>query len=182
MHSGQHFTFQGEGDQMPGMELAGDVIIILTEKRHDRFARRGNHLLLTYELTLSEALCGFALVIEHLDGRQLVIQPARGQVVSPNCMWQVDGEGMVVQGSAAERGHLLIRFQVEFPQRISDTDAEVLSQLFGRRPQPLVAADSVECWLKPAETGLFDRSAAAQIGDVVSTALDSRKAAACAHQ
>eukprot|EP01065_Artemidia_motanka_P033658 TRINITY_DN4067_c4_g1_i1.p1 TRINITY_DN4067_c4_g1~~TRINITY_DN4067_c4_g1_i1.p1 ORF type:complete len:420 (+),score=96.29 TRINITY_DN4067_c4_g1_i1:80-1261(+) len=181
MHGGQHFTFQGEGDQMPGGELAGDIIIILTEKRHSRFARKGDHLLVTCELSLTEALCGFVMVVAHLDGRQLVVQPARGQVTSPNQLWQVEGEGMVVHRSGgAERGHMIIQFTVDYPQRVSEVDADALCQMLGRRPQPLVTADAVECWLKPAESGLLDRPTTTQAD--ASGVFDAGKTAVCAHQ
>ncbi len=66
----------------PGIE-AGDVIIVLQEKEHEMFQRRGNDLFCTYNLGLTEALCGFEFTIKHLDARDLVIKNPQGQVIEP---------------------------------------------------------------------------------------------------
>lgn len=43
MSHGSRITLKGEGDQEPGQE-AGDVVILLQEKRHHTFVRRGTDL------------------------------------------------------------------------------------------------------------------------------------------
>jgi len=180
MQSGEHFAFQGEGDHKLGCELPGDVIVILSEKRHPRFVRQGDHLLYTHELSLVEALCGFVMVVEHLDGRQLCIQPALGQVISPNQLWQVEGEGMVVPGTGgAERGHLLLQFRVDFPARLSEANAQQICQILGQRPRPMVSADCVKCWLRPTELGALDHSAPVEQAGGGGL---SRRSGECAHQ
>ena len=70
------FSFQ------PGVE-AGDVIIVLQEKEHDTFTRKGSDLFCTYNIGLTEALCGFEFTMKQLDGRDLVIKNAQGQVIQP---------------------------------------------------------------------------------------------------
>lgn len=66
----------------PGLE-AGDVIIVLQQKYHDKFQRSSDDLVMTHTITLTEALCGFSLVVKHLDGRDLLITHSRGQVIKP---------------------------------------------------------------------------------------------------
>lgn len=85
MRDEQKITFRGEGDQMPGME-PGDVIIVLQEKPHDTFVREGTDLYVKRTITLTEALCGFTLVLPHLDGRNLVISNSPGQVLGPGML------------------------------------------------------------------------------------------------
>ena len=82
MQNGQKLPFRGEGDQQPGVE-PGDVIIVIQEKEHDTFTRRGNDLICTYNLGLVEALCGLEFTIKALDGRILVIRNERGHVIEP---------------------------------------------------------------------------------------------------
>ena len=77
MRDGQQIRFAGEGDQEPSME-AGDIIIVLDEKEHAVFQRRKMDLIMLMEITLSEALCGFAKTIETLDKRILVINSYPG--------------------------------------------------------------------------------------------------------
>ena len=66
----------------PGVE-AGDVIIVLQEKEHDTFTRKGTDLFCTYNIGLTEALCGFEFTMKQLDGRDLVIKNPPGQVIQP---------------------------------------------------------------------------------------------------
>lgn len=86
MKDGQKILFRGEGDQQvnlhcnhstsmynqptwkkclwqPGVE-AGDVVIILQQKPHEKFKRQGDDLCVMHTITLTEALCGFCYVLK----------------------------------------------------------------------------------------------------------------------
>ena len=77
MKDGENIRFTGEGDQEPGVE-PGDIVIVLDEKPHDVFKRRDLDLVMTLELDLVEALCGFQRTITTLDKRTLVISTIPG--------------------------------------------------------------------------------------------------------
>ena len=77
MTDGQQLKFTGEGDQEPGLE-AGDIVIVLDEKEHGQFKRRDQDLLMSVNIELVEALCGFKRTVETLDKRTLVIQSFPG--------------------------------------------------------------------------------------------------------
>lgn len=77
MRDGQRITFHGEGDQEPGLE-PGDVIIVLDQKEHAVFQRRGDDLIMRMNLKLVEALCGFKKTVETLDDRVLVVSTRPG--------------------------------------------------------------------------------------------------------
>ena len=77
MKDGENIRFTGEGDQEPGVE-PGDIVIVLDEKPHDVFKRRDLDLVMTLELDLVEALCGFQRTITTLDKRTLVISTMPG--------------------------------------------------------------------------------------------------------
>ena len=77
MKDGQQIRFSGEGDQVPDLE-PGDVVIVLDEKEHNVFRRKGIDLFVQQEITLSEALCGFQHPIQTLDSRTLVITSLPG--------------------------------------------------------------------------------------------------------
>ena len=80
MKGGQTITFHGESDQAPGVE-AGDVIIVIEEKPHERFERKGNDLETTMEIDLLTALAGGQFGIRHLDDRALVVNIIPGDVI-----------------------------------------------------------------------------------------------------
>ena len=66
----------------PGVE-PGDVILVLQQKDHELFTRQGDDLFMTKKLHLAEALCGFHMVIKHLDKRNLIVKYPAGQVIEP---------------------------------------------------------------------------------------------------
>lgn len=54
-------SFPGAADEVPGMEQAGDVNFIIQEKEHALFKRKGADLLVTKDISLNQALCGFSV-------------------------------------------------------------------------------------------------------------------------
>jgi DnaJ family protein A protein 2 len=75
--NGEKYTIHGEGDEVPDAE-AGDVIVILEEKKHKLFKRKGADLFMEKEITLLEALTGVDFVLTHLDGRKVRIRNNAG--------------------------------------------------------------------------------------------------------
>lgn len=60
MKHNQKVSFRGMADEVPGVE-AGDVNFIVQEKDHELFKRKGADLLVTKEVSLNQALCGFSV-------------------------------------------------------------------------------------------------------------------------
>ncbi|XP_023225961.1 dnaJ homolog subfamily A member 2-like [Centruroides sculpturatus] len=115
MREGEKIYFRGEGDQQPSVE-AGDVIIVLQQKPHEVFQREGNDLFMTHKVNLTEALCGFNIVIQHLDGRDIVMKNPPGDVIEPGTVKGVVGEGMPIYRNPFEKGNLYVKFDVQFPE------------------------------------------------------------------
>lgn len=93
MVDGQKITFSGEGDQAPGI-IPGDIVIIIEEKPHDFFTRKGTDLFCTVKLDLQTALCGGQFHIKHLDDRTLVVNILPGEVIKPGMIKAITHEGM----------------------------------------------------------------------------------------
>lgn len=139
MKDGQKLVFHGEGDQEPDLE-PGDVIIVLDQKDHSVFQRRGNDLVMKMKIQLTEALCGFKKTIETLDDRVLLIssKPGKlgllgacacvcvelhyilsitfhlptGEVIKHGDIKCIVNEGMPIYKSPLEKGSLIIQFLV----------------------------------------------------------------------
>lgn len=134
MKNGQRIVFEGKGDVMPGA-LPGDVVLVLEEKEHDTFQRRGSDLIMKKEITLYEALAGVHMVINHLDGHKVVIKSKAGQVISPDLTREVPGEGMPIYGHTQIKGVLFIQFDVKFPTKVDLSDG-MRKVLAGILPAP----------------------------------------------
>jgi DnaJ family protein A protein 1 len=114
MRDGQKITFNGQGDQEPGVP-PGDVIIILEETSHPVFTRKGPHLIMQMDLELVEALCGCTKWIETLDKRSLLFTLLPGEVIKHQDRRVIHGEGMPQYKNPFEKGDLIITFNVKFP-------------------------------------------------------------------
>jgi DnaJ family protein A protein 2 len=148
MKKGDFVAFRGDGDQVPGVRLAGDIIIVLDLKHHPVFTRKGDHLYIEQTISLTQALTGFTLNITHLDGRTLSIRPPQNTCIDPDHLWAISREGMpVAKTGGSERGMLVIKFKVQFPQTLSDDDSRQLRKVLGAPPSPATPPDAEEVYL-----------------------------------
>eukprot|EP00697_Spironema_sp_BW2_P007887 gnl/Spiro4/22316_TR10988_c0_g1_i1.p1 gnl/Spiro4/22316_TR10988_c0_g1~~gnl/Spiro4/22316_TR10988_c0_g1_i1.p1 ORF type:complete len:416 (+),score=81.79 gnl/Spiro4/22316_TR10988_c0_g1_i1:73-1320(+) len=133
MQDEQSIRFEGEADHRPGI-LPGDVVIILKTTPHEKFKRTGNDLHMEHPLTLVEALCGTQFIITHLDGRKLLIDIPAGSVVKPGQIRSVVGEGFPTWKRPYEKGSLMIKFDVQFPDTIPPAFIQNLERVLPARP------------------------------------------------
>lgn len=136
MSDNERIVFRGEGDQKPGIE-AGDVNIILNLQPHEKFERRGSDLFMKHEISLTESLCGFTMVLNHLDKRQLIVRSSPGEVIIPGHVKGIRNEGMPTHRNPFEKGYLYIKFDVKFPENHFATPEKLLAleALLPPRPQ-----------------------------------------------
>jgi DnaJ family protein A protein 2 len=126
MRGGQKITFSGEGDQAPGI-IPGDIIIQVDEKPHPHFTRQGDDLIFNAKINLLTALAGGEFPVPHLDERILKVSVIPGEAIKPGMVKVVPNEGMPLQ-RVDNKGHLFIKFEVEFPQA-NWTDPETIMKL-----------------------------------------------------
>lgn len=124
--AGTKITFPGEGDQEAGAQAA-DIIFVLEERPHDAFVRKGNDLLYTAVVSLSDALTGVAVQINTLDSRILSIPIA--EIIHPGFQKVVPGEGMPLSKAPQQRGDLIISFKVDFPRDLSIAQKKELRKI-----------------------------------------------------
>lgn len=117
--NGEKFTIHGEADEMPDAE-AGDVIVQIIEKPNKELKRKGADLLMEKEISLLEALTGVDFIFKHLDGRKIRIKNDPGQVVKPEMLMSIMGQGMPFFKKSYEFGNLFVRFTIKFPVNMND--------------------------------------------------------------
>nr|CAG4644044.1 EOG090X07WF [Lepidurus arcticus] len=113
MEDGQEQRFTAEGE--PHVEgEPGDLRIKIQPLPHDRFERRGDDLYTNVTISLVDALTGFEIDIEHLDGHKVHI--VRDKVTWPGARIRKKGEGMPNYSNNNLFGILYITFDVAFPK------------------------------------------------------------------
>ncbi|XP_053713392.1 dnaJ homolog subfamily A member 1 [Synchiropus splendidus] len=115
MRDGQKIVFHGEGDQEPGLE-PGDIIFVLDLREHPQFTRNRDDLMMSMELQLVEALCGFQKPVQTLDNRTLLVTSHPGDLIKPGDTKCIVNEGMPKHRHPFEKGRLIITFTVVFPK------------------------------------------------------------------
>lgn len=145
MKHGQKIVFSGEGDQAPGL-IAGDVVIVLEQKEHPTFKRDDqNNLIMEKEITLVEALCGFTFVVNHLDGRKLLVNSDPARCIKPGDLKEISNEGMPTYKRPYDKGALIIRFSVKFPDSVAPEQARALEAVLPPPPPlPRLSMTDVE--------------------------------------
>jgi len=135
--------------------VSGDIIIVFDQKHHAFFSRKGDHLYVEQTISLSQALTGFSLNVTHLDGRVLTVRPPQNTCIDPDHLWSVSREGMpIAKTGGSERGMLVIKFKVQFPQTLSDDDSRALRRVLGAPVEAASPPDAEEVYLSKTTVDL----------------------------
>jgi len=130
--AGTKFRFKGDGNEREGAEPQ-DLVFVLEEIPHERLKRDGNDLITTEKITLLEALTGGTTrQVPVPDGRRPSVKTPAG-VVKPGSETRVAGYGMPIrkQGQAKQNGDLIVKWEVEFPDRLTTSQQEGLKKELG---------------------------------------------------
>jgi len=129
--AGTKVTFAKEGDRTPGKTPA-DIAFIIRDKAHPIFKREDSNIIYTHKLSLKEALCGTLVNVPLLSGQKKAIN-CMDEVIKPATTKRIQGEGLPYPKEPSRKGDLLIRFEIAFPDRISQNSKEILSDILGKR-------------------------------------------------
>lgn len=104
-------------------------MFVIDEKPHDIYKRDGNDLIMNHKVSLAEALGGTTVNFTTLDGRNLSIPVT--DIVSPGYELLVAREGMPIVKEPGNRGDLKIKFEVNFPTRLTHEQRAALRHALG---------------------------------------------------
>lgn len=108
-------------------ELIGDIKLVVKIENTTQFKRSGLDLIFTKQITLKEALCGFAFEITHINGKKLnMTNQSNMTIIVPNTKKIVPNLGMVRDNQV---GSLIIVFDIEFPKSLSEEQTKHLSEI-----------------------------------------------------
>lgn len=128
--AGTKITFAREGDQIPG-KIPADIAFVIRDKPHPLFKREGSNIVYTYKVPLREALCGTVAQIPTLDGKKVGLQML-DEVIKPTTVKRLQGYGLPFPKDPSRKGDLIIKFEVLFPDRLSQSTKDILYDVLGR--------------------------------------------------
>ncbi|KAL2833106.1 DnaJ domain protein Psi [Aspergillus pseudoustus] len=126
LRTGSKIKYRGVGDQEEGGRQ--DVHLIVTEKEHPSFKRHGDDLITTVDLSLKEALTDWERIVRTIDGKSIRVK-SRTAITQPGHEEKFPGLGMTISKKPSERGNLIVRANVRFPETLSASAKEVLKDI-----------------------------------------------------
>ena len=92
----------------------------------------------SHKVSLRDALCGTVVQVPLLQRDKSV--PAKSvnlnlkdDVIKPTTVRRIQGEGLPFPKDPNRRGDLLVKFDIQFPDRISSSSKDVLFDVLSRR-------------------------------------------------
>ncbi len=98
-------------------EIYSNLKITFLLVKHPKFTREGLNLIYQHSITLKDALCGFVINIEHLNGKAYTINNKKGNIIHPNYYKELEQLGMT---KFNKTGFLKIIFNIEFPNKLTE--------------------------------------------------------------
>lgn len=119
--------FEEVADEQIGHK-AGDLVFIVETLPHPDFSRRNDDLHMDMDISLVDALSGFDISFQHLDGHE--IRAKRDGVTPPGDVLKLVKEGMPRRGSGGKTfGSLYIRFSVVFPKSLTPKQVAAVQEI-----------------------------------------------------
>ena len=95
--------------------------------------RIGDNLILKKSILLSEALCGLSIVLEHLNGNNILIEYEK--VIHPDTSLSIENLGFLNKNTG-KRGKLIIEFDIVFPKNLNEQRTLLIQKILPKRKEP----------------------------------------------
>jgi molecular chaperone DnaJ len=115
---------RGEPSPTPGGP-SGDLYVVVRSLPDARFEREGRNLWRVERVGIADAVLGADLEVATLDGKVTLAVPAGTQ---PGTVLRLRGKGLPAFGGG-RRGDLLVRVEVEVPERVSAEERALYERL-----------------------------------------------------
>lgn len=130
----QVLRFPGEG-HIRFAKSQGDLLVKLVIKSHPKFKRVGDDIIYSHKVPLADALKSMPVHFTNIDGE--MIEVAIDEVISPQSEKIIPGKGMPVLNDDPlgpikrnfKRGALKIKFDIEFPNKLSETQRKDITAI-----------------------------------------------------
>jgi molecular chaperone DnaJ len=122
---GNYINVPGKGDAGRNGGPAGDLIVLIQEKKHEFFQRHGIDLICDIDITFSDAALGTSKMVETIDGKVSLKVPSGTQSEK---IFRLKGKGLPSL-HGREIGDQLVRVHVKTPEKLSKEAKVLLEKL-----------------------------------------------------
>lgn len=126
---GQTIRLAGRGAPGRNGGPAGDLLVEIHVRPHDRFGRSGNNLTVTVPITFAEAALGGEIDVPTLDGSAVTLRLKPG--TQSGSRHRVKGKGIhtTSRRGGDEHGDLIVTVEVDVPRQLNDEQRAAVEKL-----------------------------------------------------
>ncbi len=124
-YSGLKLRVPGEGEEGEGGGPPGDLYVVIKEKKHDIFERRGDDLVSEVAISFVQASLGDEIEIDTLYGKEKLRIPEGTQ---SGTVFRIKGKGMPNIRQRWKKGDLLVNIKVLTPTRLTSRQKKLLRE------------------------------------------------------
>ena len=128
IQNGYCFEFKEVGDEYPGNQK-GNLIVEIVIEKDKNFIREGANLIHDVKISFVQALTGVKIYLNHLNGRKILIQSRKGEVIKPKTRKCISYLGMPYYENTNIYGDLIIRFEIDLPDYIENKKTKDLTEV-----------------------------------------------------
>ncbi len=144
--NGNYITLRGQGNAGRRGGPAGDLIVLIEEKEHDKFDREGNNIYYNLNLSIPDAVLGTEVQVPTLKGKaKLKIDPG----TQPGKLLRMRGKGIVGLNNSGT-GDQLLRVNVYMPSELTNEEKKAMESF--RESENFDAVN-----MKEQEKGFFSK-------------------------
>lgn len=126
IEDGQRLKLKGKGSAKGRSRTRGDLFLTVRIDMPDEYERKGNNLYYDHPVDLYTAVLGGDTVVNTLNGKAKINIPAG---TSSGKLFRLSGLGMPEFRKPSKKGDLLVRLQIEVPEKLSDEEKELFRQM-----------------------------------------------------
>ncbi len=104
----------------------GDVKVFINIINNTEFTRAGLDLIIKKNISLKDSLCGFNFDLNHINGKTYKFNNSKGNIICDDYKKSIPKLGFKRDGHC---GNLIISFNVEFPESLTDDQIMKLSDI-----------------------------------------------------
>jgi molecular chaperone DnaJ len=125
---GQTIRLKGRGGPGRNGGPAGDLLVEVSVRPHERFTRSGSNLLVTVPVTFTEAVLGGEIEVPTLDGSTVRLRLRPG--TASGSRHRVAGKGIdLTKRGQTTHGDLIVQVQVHVPTELDDAERAAINEL-----------------------------------------------------
>ena len=99
-------------------DMKGSIKLHIKVASNNTYDRKGLNLIYTQTVSFKESICGFAYMMQHIDGSKLNLKSSRGNVIQNGDEKNIKGRGFTRDNQV---GDLIIKFRVTPPKLLTES-------------------------------------------------------------